>query len=342
MSREIGGSPGGERRPVPREDEPRDKRLTAILPAAPGQPNAVFRDNQRSFAVMTLVAEPRGLAEVPELLKSDGFRVEPGRDADHALRLVVERAEIGIVVCDMLFGELRGHQFYQQVLARLPAERPMSVVFLAEAASINDVVAAMRLQAVDFLRKPANPASLCDAVRRADRMMLRRATERAMMRRATDLLEAMRAVIDGLPGQPLAVEDDTGPGGSFEDMLAVSTETEEALALGRRKKELRRVAGAMKAQRLQRKMFGTDLVANPCWDMLLDLYEKMLLERPVSVSSLALASGVPVTTALRRMAKLQDLGYVRRDRDAGDARRVLVELTERGMRQLEQYLEAID
>jgi DNA-binding MarR family transcriptional regulator len=89
-------------------------------------------------------------------------------------------------------------------------------------------------------------------------------------------------------------------------------------------------------------MFGEDLVANPCWDMLLDLYEKKTLGRLVSVSSLGIASGVPATTALRRIADLEAQGLLRRFEDAADARRVLVELTPLGLEKLAQYFEAVD
>ena len=298
------------------------------------------RQGQRHFKVMTLVKEPPGLAEVPQLLIGDGFQVASCRSPDQGMQTIADDIEIGIVVCDIHFGEIRGHQLYQRLVERVPSERSLSVVFLAEAASINDVVAAMRLQAVDFLRKPAHPPSLLEAVRRADGLMYRRSTERLMLRRATDLVEVMRAVVDWLPGAPSGFDEDGSA--RHDELLAVSTETDQALALDRTKKELRRVKSALRAQKMQRKMFGTELVANPCWDMLLDLYEKMLLNRSVSVSSLALASGVPVTTALRRMGKLEEMGLVRRGKDLADARRVFVELTDVGIDQLGQYLESID
>lgn len=296
-------------------------------------------DGPRHFKVMTLVKEPPGLAEVPQLLVGGGFQVASCRSPDEGMQTITDDLEIGIVVCDISFGEMRGHQLYQRLVERIPAERPMSVVFLADAASINDVVAAMRLQAIDFLRKPAHPPSLLEAVRRADGLMYRRSTEQLMLRRATDLLDVMRAVVDWLPQAPSIYDEDQSA--RHNEVLVVSTETDHALALDRTKKELLRVKAALKAQKMQRKLFGAELVANPCWDMLLDLYEKMLLSRPVSVSSLALASGVPVTTALRRMRKLEQMGLVRRDKDSTDARRVFVELTDMGTDQLGQYLGAM-
>ncbi len=170
--------------------------------------------------------------------------------------------------------------------------------------------------------------------------MYRRVTETLMLRRASDLLDVVRSFAEWLPGSPSGFDD---PAGSRQmELVSAGAEAEQVLALDRTKKELRRVKAALKAQKMQRKLFGSELVANPCWDMLLDLYEKMLLHRAVSVSSLALASGVPVTTALRRMARLEELGFVRRGKDQTDARRVLVELTDVGLESLGEYLESTD
>src|SRR5205807_813245 len=131
-----------------------------------------------------------------------------------------------------------------------PANRSLSVIYLAEGASINDVVAALRMQAVDFLHKPTNPRTLLDAVRRADRLLSRRAAERIMTRRAAELLEVTRAMIDLLPTQSQALDahngsDDAAPRG-YDEILALSPETEEAIAFSRSKRDLRKIMSALK------------------------------------------------------------------------------------------------
>ena len=340
--RAPGTSSGLDRGTGPGARDAKASGLVVQPPAGPSTaPHGATREGQRHFKILTLVEEPPGLSEVPQLLAGDGFQVASCRTSEEALALIAEDIEIGIIVCDIQLQDMRGPHFFQRVLENVPSERPLSIVFLAEAASINDVVAAMRLQAIDFLRKPTHPPTLLEAARRADRLMYRRSTERLMLRRATDLLEVMRAVVDWLPGPPTVFAEEAG-GAQHDEMFSVSLETDRALALERTKKELRRVKSGLKAQKVQRKIFGVELVANPCWDMLLDLYEKMLLNRPVSVSSLALASGVPITTALRRMGKLEQLGLVRRGKDVADARRVFVELTDAGLDRLGRYFEAID
>jgi len=301
---------------------------------------------QREHAVLVLVREPDGFAEVPDLLTRDGFRVLCPQSVDEAVNLACDQKDIGIVVCDIVWKDTRGAEIYQRLQKKLAANRSLSVVFLAEAASINDVVAALRMQAVDFLHKPTNPNALLDAVRRAERSLSRRAVERVVTRRAAELLEVTRAMIDLLPAQSNPADIRNGYEGavassSYDEVMALSPEAEGVLALSRSRRDLRKVLGALKVQKLQRRIFG-ELVANPCWDMLLDLYESKTLGRTVSVTSLAIASGVPTTTALRRITDLEELRLLRRTQDAEDARRVLVELTESGAEKIAEYFEGID
>ena len=167
-----------------------------------------------------------------------------------------------------------------------------------------------------------------------------------MTRRAAELLEVTRAMIDLLPTQSQALDahngnDDAAPRG-YDEILALSPETEEAIALSRSKRDLRKIMSALKLRKLQRRIFGEELVANPCWDILLDLYEKKMLDQPVAVSSLCIAASVPATTALRRIADLESHGLLRRIEDAKDARRVLMELSPLGVEKLAEFFEGLD
>jgi hypothetical protein len=74
--------------------------------------------------------------------------------------------------------------------------------------------------------------------------------------------------------------------------------------------------------------FGTELFADPVWDMMLDLLASRLEGRPVSTSSLCIAAGVPGTTALRWIRLLTDRGLFVRVPDPRDGRGVLVELSD--------------
>lgn len=98
------------------------------------------------------------------------------------------------------------------------------------------------------------------------------------------------------------------------------------------------VRATIRARRLRESYFSADLFADPAWDMMLDLFAARLEGKPVSVSSLCTAAGVPPTTALRWIGLLEKRGHFTRSADPKDGRRVLVGLTDNAARQIEAAL----
>jgi DNA-binding MarR family transcriptional regulator len=92
-------------------------------------------------------------------------------------------------------------------------------------------------------------------------------------------------------------------------------------------------------RRMREKVLGADLFADPAWDMLLDLYVEHKAGRCPSVSSLCIASQVPVTTALRWISKLEHDGLVTRSHDPKDGRRIYVHLTASTIEALERVID---
>ncbi|PKP94130.1 MAG: hypothetical protein CVT77_03395 [Alphaproteobacteria bacterium HGW-Alphaproteobacteria-16] len=84
----------------------------------------------------------------------------------------------------------------------------------------------------------------------------------------------------------------------------------------------------MRMRRLRSSFFEETLFADPAWDMMLDLMEARLSQANVSISSLCMAGCVPATTALRWVKILTEKGILVRKPDAGDRRRVYVELSD--------------
>lgn len=72
------------------------------------------------------------------------------------------------------------------------------------------------------------------------------------------------------------------------------------------------------------------LLADPAWDILLELYAASLGQRKVPVTALCAAANVPSTTALRWIAALEREGLISRIADQRDRRRSFMELTECG------------
>ncbi|MEO9463088.1 MAG: hypothetical protein ABJ242_10160 [Marinomonas sp.] len=82
---------------------------------------------------------------------------------------------------------------------------------------------------------------------------------------------------------------------------------------------------------------STDLLGEPAWDILLDLYIAQGTAQEVSVSSACIGSAAPATTGLRWLGVLQEAGLVVRINDDEDHRRVLVTLSPEGASRMDRY-----
>lgn len=93
----------------------------------------------------------------------------------------------------------------------------------------------------------------------------------------------------------------------------------------------------IRMRRLRDKHFPSDLFGDPAWDMLLDLMAARIDRRPVSVSSLCIASAVPATTALRWIKTMTEAGLFERRSDPSDGRRVFIGLSEESAKAMLAY-----
>ncbi len=83
----------------------------------------------------------------------------------------------------------------------------------------------------------------------------------------------------------------------------------------------------LRLRRDRERYFPAEILADPAWDMLLDLTAAQLEGKSVPVSSLCIAAAVPTTTALRWVRSLSEAGLFERRTDPGDARRSYVTLS---------------
>lgn len=79
------------------------------------------------------------------------------------------------------------------------------------------------------------------------------------------------------------------------------------------------------------------ITGEPCWDALLDLCIAEIEGHRVSVTSLCIASGVPVTTALRWIALLERDDMIERQADLRDKRRTFLRITKRAFENMFEY-----
>jgi DNA-binding MarR family transcriptional regulator len=81
-----------------------------------------------------------------------------------------------------------------------------------------------------------------------------------------------------------------------------------------------------------------DLLGEPGWDILLDIYTQGIDGKQVSITSACTGANVPSTTALRWLTVLEGRGLIVRWDDPNDKRRAFVNLTPAGRDLLESVL----
>lgn len=94
-------------------------------------------------------------------------------------------------------------------------------------------------------------------------------------------------------------------------------------------------------RRLRAQYFPGSLLAEPTWDMLLDLFIADREHSKITVKSVCISANVPTTTALRHLRWLHEQGLVERLNHPRDARSTHVRLTATAVTAMENYLAEI-
>jgi DNA-binding MarR family transcriptional regulator len=84
-----------------------------------------------------------------------------------------------------------------------------------------------------------------------------------------------------------------------------------------------------------------DLFGEPAWDMLLIMLIAAHENREVTATSACAAAGVPASTALRWLHRIEKRGIIVSKTDPHDHRRILVRISDTGLAQLNRYLRHI-
>ena len=131
--------------------------------------------------------------------------------------------------------------------------------------------------------------------------------------------------------------------GTSPDAAIAFVETAAANVAARRTpSSLAEFASTWRALRLRRnEALGMPVFRDPAWDMLLDLLVAAEEGRRVSVTSLCHASGVPTTTALRHVERLDELGLIDRTADPIDRRRYWVTARPETLRRVRELVERL-
>lgn len=274
------------------------------------------------------------LEELAEALRGADLPCIPATRGDDALVRLKSDERIGVVVSDIRLPDIDGLSMMAAAHAAMPARRLKCIVVTGQP-DYQAAVRALRLQAVDFLTKPLD------------------------VERLVAVVSASAAEVEGLrlsqdDGAARIPDRSTAPACDFLASLAVATEADRldrprraatpAQSLDADGAALRHrllIMRLMRVQSLREKFLAPGLFSDPCWEILLDVLVNQLAGRPVSASSVYLATGVSATTAMRRLQDLESAGLLRRYSDPHDQRRVLVEVTEGAAKRVARYLDLL-
>jgi CheY-like chemotaxis protein/DNA-binding MarR family transcriptional regulator len=281
--------------------------------------------------VLVVDDEVRALRLMSRVLGSSAIACKTAESAGEALNILTITPEIDVVVSDIYMPTVDGIEFLGTIRRDL-ADRPwLQLLLVTGQASLETAVAAMRLEASDYLFKPIEPKTLRESVQhaltRAESIRKVRATAgdspggrelQQIADTAKALAEDMRRTIEQDSGRN---EGGSGPTGRTEDS------------------SLRTLKLLQKLQEARSSIFGEAVMPEPAWEMLAELMRARLAGQHLSVTSLALSSKSPMTTALRRIEDLIQGGLAARMPDPTDRRRTYVELTSDGMARMQLFLE---
>ncbi|TKT68756.1 response regulator [Rhizobium sp. LC145] len=290
-----------------------------------------FAEKQLDTQIL-LVDDEEPLLEITSSILTDaGHKCLLAPNASEALRQLENNAAIAVVVSDIRMPEMDGISLLQAIRSRFADRDWLQVLFVTGHATLDIAVEALRLDAVDFLHKPIRRDELLEAVGRA----IMRSNAQRRRRSGRDdwpySLDKLSEEVRRL-GTLLQGTDTKGSAASAartENPPDAKTDTQRLLTL-------------IRTRQLREKMFNDELFADPVWQMLLYLLEYQLQNDVIYLTNLYMASGVPISTASRRLLELEQAGLVRRVNDPADGRRQIVALTPEAMQRLVGYFEMLD
>jgi CheY-like chemotaxis protein/DNA-binding MarR family transcriptional regulator len=284
--------------------------------------------------VLIVDDEVRALRLMSRVLGSSAIMCRTAGSAAEALQILRQAPEIDVVISDIYMPTTDGIEFLGTVRREF-ADRPwLQLLLVTGQASLETAIAAMRLEASDYLFKPIERKSLREAVQHAltraesIRQVRSATTDSAGSRELMQIADTAKALAEDMRR---TIEQDTSRRAAPGGVPRQSSRPEET--------SLRTLNLLQKLQEARTGIFGEAVMPEPAWEMLAELMRARMAGQHLSVTSLALSSRSPMTSALRRIEDLIQGGLAARMPDPVDRRRTYVELTPEGMARMQTFLE---
>ncbi|GLK46436.1 MULTISPECIES: response regulator [Novosphingobium] len=262
-------------------------------------------------------------------LRQMGYEPFVASNADEAQTLF-RAHDISIAIVDYNLPGLDGIALIRELsLYAEEHERQLRFIIATGHATKDVAIDAMRASAADFLEKPISPVDLRRALQRVQGLPEAVGERKVLLDRMSQLSGELQRLA-GLIDEPVPP--------AFRDRAAessvppVSAEAVEPVHLRQFIKDL------LRKESKRREIGGGELFGDPTWAMLLDLLLAKIEARRVSVSSACIASGAPMSTALRLVRRLVDEDVLCRLPDEQDKRRHFLVINSRFEQPLMNYL----
>lgn len=337
-------------------------RLGAILgqPSTAREEDGVYTAHRTSEAVKARVSEPaRPSSYPPDIRQDPGGSFSLGREAGEPVLIIDDDADwchecsfclkrlgydplvahnavdaitlfqehdISLAIVDYQMPELDGISLIH-ALSHEAREQGRSLHFvMATGHATKDVaIDAMRASVVDFLEKPISLADLRAAMQRIKGLHPPPAARDALLGKISNLSSELQRIAQLMDDPATAALARKSPHGEVTGPPEIARLSAYIRDLLRREKKRREIGGG-------------ELFGDPTWAMLLDLLLANIEERRVSVSSACIASGAPMSTALRLVRRLVGEEVLCRIPDAHDRRRHFLVINPRFEQPLLDYL----
>lgn len=255
-------------------------------------------------------------------LRTLGYAPLVARNPDQAIELF-HAQPVGIAIVDYHMPGRDGITLCYE-LTRLADAQGLKLHFImATGYATKDVaIDAMRASAVDFLEKPIRQGDLRKALQRIKGLSDKPAARETLLSTMSSLraeLQRLSQLIDDPAEAPAKAASGEAVQFSPTDL---ADPARQASAVGLATPALADyIRDLLKKETKRRSIGGGEVFGDPAWEMLLDLLLAKIEQRRVSVSSACIASGAPMSTALRLVGRLVDEGVLHKLPDESDRRR---------------------
>jgi CheY-like chemotaxis protein/DNA-binding MarR family transcriptional regulator len=274
--------------------------------------------------VLLVDDEVRALALAERALVGGDIACRLAHSAEEALTWLRGSSQADVVVSDIRMPVTDGIEFLSRLRDEFAARRWLQIILVTGHATVDTAIAAIRLEASDYLIKPVEPAALRESVGHA-------------LKRADSLRKVERAKPESTDAAALREFADVAT--ELAGNLRLMSRPGPTAALAHTKANLATLELLRRLQGARQTIFGDAVMPEPAWEMIAELMRAHLAGERLSVTSLALSSQSPATTALRRIEDLIQCGLATRTPDPVDRRRSYVELTSEGAKRMQVFLE---